>query len=129
MMFSTLSVLNTLPVGEPSSFPCVDCGLLTGNFCDGGDAVGYDRCFSSERVPKDYPPEVYGNRRTPLCSYCEARFGTCRFCRGVPSCTPLEMSRHWSGIPLAESRSFTEAKALAVLKELEVQGNSAGDKR
>ena len=26
----------------PASFPCVDCGLLTGNFCDGSWRVGFD---------------------------------------------------------------------------------------
>ena len=31
--------------GGPTSFPCVDCGLLTGNFCDG---VVYNECVASD---------------------------------------------------------------------------------
>ena len=37
-----------------TSFPCVDCGLLTGDFCDGSGSVGDDRCFAGDRVPEDY---------------------------------------------------------------------------
>ena len=56
------------PTDGPTSFPCVDCGLLTGNFCDGSWRVGFDRCFARNRVPKDYAnASGFGNQRTPLC--------------------------------------------------------------
>ena len=103
---------------EPTPFPCVDCGLLTWNFCDGGGSVGYDRCFAANRVANDYPAKVYKQMRTPLCAYCETCFDHCRFCRGVDSCTPPNRTHHWSGTPQSESRSFTEKKAQrSILRE------------
>ena len=100
-----MQLLYAPPEGSPLVQPCVDCGLKTGNFCDG---VEYDNCFAADRVPADYADDHgFGKRRTPLCSYCEARFKHCRFCRGVSSCTPPARRSHWSDIPLSESRSFT----------------------
>ena len=100
------------PEGSPSSFPCVDCGLLTGNFCDGEPvAVGYDRCFAANRVPEDYSFVGKGSQRTPLCSYCETLFDYCRFCRGVMSCTPPTLMSHWSNVPQSQSRHFDQARA------------------
>ena len=92
------------PPGAPTSYPCVDCGLMTGNFCDGGISVAYDNCFASERVPADYLFNV--GQRTPLCSYCETLHEFCRFCRQVHSCTPPSKIRHWSGVPQSRSRQF-----------------------
>jgi hypothetical protein len=98
-MTARLNVSCSFPPEAPTSFPCVDCGLLTGNFCDGSPhSVGYNGCFSVKRVPKDYPSEMYGGMYTPLCTYCETRFGYCRFCRGVASCTPPNRNHHWSGV-------------------------------
>ena len=107
------------PTDGPTSFPCVDCGLLTGNFCDGSRSVGYDRCFAGDRVPKDYAnASGFGNQRTPLCSYCETLSNYCRFCRAIPSCTPFTRHDHWSGIPLSESRRFDETRrGLALAQE------------
>ena len=107
-----LQVLWCAPPGVDTTFPCVDCGLMTGNFCDGsGMSVGFDRCFAANRVPRDYPPEVYKQMRTPLCPYCETCFEHCRFCRGVKSCTPAVRTTHWSGVPQDEARTFTPEKA------------------
>ena len=83
---------------------CVDCGLNTGNFCDGGMSCAYDKCFAAERVPADY--KMNGKQRTPLCSYCETLHEFCRFCRGVHSCTPPIVQSHWSGVPQSKSREF-----------------------
>ena len=83
---------------------CVDCGLDTGNFCDGGMSCAYDKCFAAERVPADY--KMNGQQRTPLCSYCETLHEFCRFCRGVHSCTPPIVQSHWSGVPQSKSREF-----------------------
>ena len=93
----------------PTAYACVDCGLMTGNFCDGGLSVAYDKCFAAERVPRDY--NTNGNQRTPLCSYCESLHDLCRFCRGVHSCTPPEAKKHWSGVPQSESRGFNATVA------------------
>jgi len=63
--------------------PCVDCGLSTSNFC-----VSHWQgsiCLASDRVPSE--PWANG-QLTPLCSHCETKYGACRFCRGVQSCTP-----------------------------------------
>ena len=114
--------------GQPVSFPCVDCGLITGNFCDGGASVGYDRCFAVNRAPRDYPVDVYRQMRTPLCSYCETCFDYCRFCRGVSSCTPATRTRHWSGVPQWESRQFTPERARIAADRL-IQARTTNEQR
>ena len=107
-MAGNLQVLWAAPPGAPDRFPCVECGLLTRNFCDGGLSVGYDNCFASNRVAKDYPGSAgYYGFRTPLCSFCETCFEVCRFCRGVKGCTPPTTDRHWSNWLLSQSRRFT----------------------
>ena len=100
---AVLKVLYAPPPGSPTLWPCVDCGLLTGNFCDGGVTTAFDTCFASDRVPRDYPKST---QRTPLCPYCETLSGVCRFCRKVPGCTPKTRQTHWSGVPLKVSRGF-----------------------
>ncbi len=117
-MDSQLEVLWTAGQDVPSLFPCVDCGFMTGNFCDGGISVEYDRCFATDRVPKDFTVDKFAGLRTPLCPYCETRFEFCRFCRGIQSCTPPKRSKHWSDVPLAESRHFSEARA-QIARDLE----------
>ena len=107
-MARNLQVLWAAPPGVPRSRPCVECGLMTGNFCDGGPSVGFNNCFASNRVPKDYPASAgYYGLRTPLCSFCETCFGVCRFCRGVEGCTPPSRDRHWSNWLPSQSRRFT----------------------
>ena len=83
---SNVEALWAPPPGGATAFPCVDCGLMTGNFCDGGISVDFDHCFAAERVPKDY-----------------ANFG------GVG----MQCSRqvHWSGVPEHLSRTFTNERA------------------
>ena len=103
----TLEVSCTGDYGERAracARACVDCGLNTGNFCDGGMSCAYDKCFAAERVPADY--KMNGHQRTPLCSYCETLHKFCRFCRGVHSCTPPIVQSHWSGVPQSKSREF-----------------------
>ena len=57
--------------------PCVDCGLMTGCFCDW--------CFAAERSPK----EVWAERqKTPLCTKCDTKFKCCHYCKGLHWCTP-----------------------------------------
>ena len=83
------SVFATSDGSIPMIRPCVDCGLITGNFCDGGISVAYDRCFAAERIPS----ERWNNgQRTPLCNRCENEKSFCRFCRRVHGCTPF--TRH-----------------------------------
>ena len=93
--------------GQPSSFPCVDCGLMTGNFCD-GFLFAYDQCFAAERVPHDFAK--YAGMLTPLCSYCETLQSFCRFCRGVVSCTPPKRLQHFSRCTLNLSRDFNAVR-------------------
>ena len=109
------------PTDGPTSFPCVDCGLLTGNFCDGSGSVGDDRCFAGDRVPEDYANgSGFGNQRTPLCSYYETLPNSCGFCPAIPRCTPFTRCDHWSGIPLRVSRRFDETRReLALEQEFE----------
>ena len=97
---------------EPQTLPCVDCGLMTGNFCDGGPALNYeDRCYANQRDPHGYPFPM-STRRTPLCTYCETSLNYCRYCRGVSSCTPPPTQVHWSGTRNAMARKSEEASAV-----------------
>ena len=65
--------------------PCVECGLLTGSFCDGGIQMHHEQCFAIWRVPSE---RWNFGQRTPLCTGCDKHPGFCRFCRGVHGCTP-----------------------------------------
>ena len=49
---------------------CVDCGWLTGQFCD--------YCLAAKRLPSE---KWAKDQHTPLCSPCENDRGCCRFCR------------------------------------------------
>ena len=117
----SMQVLWTAPAGSPSSFPCVDCGLVTGNFCDGGAALDFkDACFACNSDPVSYPD--ISSQRTPLCSYCETLYGYCRFCRNVSGCTPPATKTHWSGDPrelgISSGREFTaETRDRAILMQ------------
>ena len=65
--------------------PCVDCGLVTGRYCDGEEEDAGPPCFAENRIPNEVWIE---NQRTPLCSVCDNLHNRCRFCRGMFSCTP-----------------------------------------
>ena len=111
-----VQILWVPPPGTPTSFPCVDCGLMTGNFCDGGIFCAYDQCFASEKIPADYGSN--GKQRTPLYSYCETRFVFFRFCHKEHGCTPPTTCNHWSNVPPELSRQFTPQMAkLAIAKQ------------
>ena len=57
--------------------PCVDCGLVTGRFCD--------YCNAADRIPDE---EWAEGQLTPLCSYCDNKFNRCHFCRNLSWCRP-----------------------------------------
>lgn len=57
--------------------PCVDCGQVTGRFCD--------HCHAEMRVPQE---EWAPGQHTPLCSTCDNTHNACHFCRGQKWCTP-----------------------------------------
>ena len=73
---------------DPLRRSCVDCGLATGNFCDGGKSCEFNKVA------------------TPLCTYCETLHDFCRFCRREQSCTPPLRQTHWSGQPHRLSRDY-----------------------
>ena len=77
--------LDALAMGtyEDLCRPCVDCGIKFGSYCDGKWGVP---CFAAVRVPSEQWCD--GQRTPPLCTKCDRMMGMCRFCRGVPSCTP-----------------------------------------
>ena len=50
--------------------PCVDCGLVTGCFCD--------YCLAEDRDPSG---EYASGQHTPLCTDCDREFEMCHFCR------------------------------------------------
>ena len=60
--------------------PCVDCGQMTGGWCDTGSATG--SCPASLHLPNEgFAPR----QATPLCNQCDTMHGRCRFCRMAPS--------------------------------------------
>ena len=73
--------IEVLCSGTPEQLnrPCVDCGLVTGNYCNW--------CFAVERIPSE---KWQPNQNTPLCSHCERAWTACHFCRGIDWCTPPE---------------------------------------
>ena len=66
--------------------PCVECGLVTGNFCDELELKTGFKCLAEKRIPA---LSWVKGQRTPFCTGCERKLGSCYFCRGVPSCTPF----------------------------------------
>ena len=84
--------LQVLCVGDEEELmrPCVDCGLITGNFCETERQRGHilwqgGNCFVADHERgSDWAPY----QRTPLCTKCEKLHGSCHFCRKVHSCTP-----------------------------------------
>ena len=71
---------------EELARPCVECGLVTGNFCDELEYQRGFKCLAEQRIPSQRWVE---GQRTPFCTHCEKKLGACYFCRGVPSCTPF----------------------------------------
>ena len=57
--------------------PCVDCGQITGCYCD--------FCLGKDRHPSDVWAD---GQRTPLCTRCDAKHGQCHYCRGIQWATP-----------------------------------------
>ena len=71
--------LKVLCIGAPGQLvrSCVDCGLITGCFCDS--------CTAVSRLPNE---DWAKGQLTPLCSHCDEDFGSCHFCRGKRWCAP-----------------------------------------
>ena len=71
--------LECLATGTPEMLtrPCVDCGLITGRFCDW--------CQAAHRCPDEVWSE---GQLTPLCSLCDNYWDECHFCRGLAWCRP-----------------------------------------
>ena len=68
--------------------PCVDCGRLTGNFCD-------NDCPAEQWCPSE---QWCDGQLTPQCTVCEKQHVVCHYCREVPSCTPAA----WGASPRCE---------------------------
>ena len=56
---------------------CVDCGLITGCYCD--------HCYAEDRDPKE---EWTGGQHTPVCTACDAKYAACHYCRGLSWAMP-----------------------------------------
>ena len=61
---------------EQVNRPCVDCGLVTGGWCEGR----YGQCPANHWIPTE---TWRANRSSPLCSKCEEHFLWCHLCRHV----------------------------------------------
>ena len=73
------SLMEVLAVGDERLLvrPCVDCGLITGGYCD--------YCLAEMHAPDE---EWCENQHTPLCSKCDIQYYACHFCRGLSWVTP-----------------------------------------
>ena len=60
--------------------PCVDCGLLTGNWCEAS-------CFAEDWLGSKLE-DWQDSQITPHCSLCEEEYQFCHFCRGKDWATP-----------------------------------------
>ena len=72
--------LEVLAVSEDSDSltkPCVDCGQVTGCFCD--------FCLAQDRLPNE---TWVAGQHTPFCTTCDRAKDMCHFCRGLSWCAP-----------------------------------------
>ena len=113
-VMQTLAV--QFPGGPPLTRPCVDCGLLTGTFCDGDETgtLGRDGfiCLARNRLPSGDAVHREWNpgQRTPLCSKCDKERGNCHFCLGTSWVQPPP---HDDGPQMEEY--YTMAKSLSLI--------------
>ena len=70
---------------------CVDCGLTTGRYCDGDEWSRGPACIASQRIPSE---TWCDKQRTPLCSRCDWKHGSCHFCHKHHWCMPFPMQSH-----------------------------------
>ena len=77
--FHAMAALQAHAVGslEVLARPCVDCGLITGSFCD--------KCLAVSRMPEEVWAE---GQHTPLCNDCDDRHRRCHYCRHQVWCAP-----------------------------------------
>ena len=60
--------------------PCVDCGLLTGNWCEAF-------CFAENWLGSKLE-DWQDSQITPHCTFCEKKYRFCHFCLGKDWATP-----------------------------------------
>ena len=77
--------LQKLQSGDPCLMPCVDCGLVTTDFCD--------RCWGDDHFPQH---KWAHGRFIPLCPRCELVNSQCHFCRREDWCDPPAWWNHHS---------------------------------
>ena len=68
------ATLQVMCCGEPEMLrrPCVDCGRITGSFCE-------LECSAPLRIPTE---KWVDGQITPHCTICDGLYGCCHFCRG-----------------------------------------------
>ena len=87
-----MDVANVITAVNVFAKPCVDCGLLTGNWCE--TLVANGQCFAAMRVPGG---QWQPGQRTPLCTGCERARGACHWCRRAPWVDVGEERTHGDG--------------------------------
>ena len=90
--------------------PCVDCGLVTGRFCDW--------CLGKDRISTE---EWNAGQHTPLCSYCDNHHNACHYCRRVHWATPFPHDG-------AEALKATKKELKALQKALKAAAKSSAAK-
>ena len=83
-----MAFMEVLAFGTPEMLtrPCVDCGKITGSFCD--------YCRAADRMPTQTWAQ---NQATPLCMTCDRKYDKCRFCRADHAQTQANPATHGPG--------------------------------
>ena len=90
--------------------PCVDCGLMTGRYCDW--------CHAADRCPNE---QWAKGQMTPLCSYCDNKLDACHFCRGLSWCAPPPTAKHHSTKATASAETTRGTYEFLKQKEFEAK--------
>ena len=85
----------------------MNCGEMTGRFCDGDELLGGSPCLARDHIPSE---TWLPGQRTPFCGNCEDKLMRCRFCRRirgrlVQGCTPPAHDRQGRDVSQASNRA------------------------
>ena len=108
VMKEEFRVYSTNAGAIPLVRPCVDCGQITGNWCN-NECHAIDQVPFGDAIHESWNPEQI----TPHCTVCDTRCRWCHFCRGMAWCSPdVHRTIRYDGIMYAD-----DGGALSLLQE------------
>ena len=108
--------------------PCVDCGQMTGRYCEGRNDGARVRegniCLAAFRI--------LSGPYAPFCSQCESKLRVCHFCRNIPSGLPYFRARdshpdYSTTASTGTPRAKTRPRGKRVQKPESEEANVSGD--